>query len=454
MTRKVAMVGGGGVRTPLVIHGLAQPGQPLGVTELCLFDIDRERTEIIARIGREIVRRAGSDLSITVSSDLESAVEGAGFILSSIRVGGMSARARDERIAIEHGLAGQETTGPGGAAMALRTVPIALSHARVIERLAPQAWFINFTNPAGLITQALTEHTRLRVVGICDTPIELFHRIATSFGADPGEMEFDYAGLNHLGWVRQVLLRGEDVTASLLSDVSKLKWIYHGSLFDPKLIQALGLLPTEYLFFYYRQRTALANQQRAATSRGQELERMNVELFRRLAAETSAEALETYRDYLQRRNASYMKLESEAGSAFATDKQKDDPFEAATGYHRIALDVMTALLSDHPRTVVVNVPNHGAITDLESDDVVEVPCEISSAGIAPHRTGTLAESVRGLVLAVKAYERTAIRAALAKSTRLAELAMLEYPIIGQWDLACEVLGDLVRNDREHLGYLE
>jgi 6-phospho-beta-glucosidase len=454
MSRKVAMIGGGGVRTPLVIYGLAQTRDLTGVNELTLFDLDRERTGIIARIGREIVRRSGADLSVTVCPTLESALEGAHFVLNSIRVGGMSARARDERIAIEHGLAGQETTGPGGAAMALRTVPITLSHAHIVERIAPDAWFINFTNPAGLITQALTGNTSLRVVGICDTPMELFHRIATTLGARTDEMQFDYAGLNHLGWVRRVLQKGQDVTASLMDDDDKLKRIYPDGLFDPALIRTLGLLPTEYLFFYYRQRTALANQERAGASRGQELERMNVDLFRSLAAASPVEALETYRAYLQRRNASYMKLESQASSAFATEEQQqEDPFETATGYHRIALEVMTALLSDQPRTIVLNVPNHGAIPDLEPDDVVEVPCEISRNGIVPHQTGPLAESVRGLVLAVKAYERTTIRAALAKSTRLAELALLEYPIIGQWDLACEVLNHLVRNDREHLGYL-
>jgi len=260
------MVGGGGVRTPLVIHGLAHAAGELGVSELCLFDADRDRAEVIARIGREVVRNAGADFPITVCSQLEAAVEGAEFILSSIRVGGMPARARDERIAIEHGLAGQETTGPGGAAMALRTVPVALEHAHAIEKLAPDAWFINFTNPAGLITQALTQHTSLRVVGICDTPIELFHRIAASFGENPADMQFDYAGLNHLGWVRRVLLRGRDVTEELLADDEKLRAVYPGNLFDPVLVRTLGLLPTEYLFFYYRQRTALANQLRAGAS--------------------------------------------------------------------------------------------------------------------------------------------------------------------------------------------
>ena len=453
MNRKIAMVGGGGVRTPLVIHGLVHAQRQIGLSQLHLFDIDPERAEIVARLGREIARQAGVDLSIVVSAELEPAVEGADFILSSIRVGGMSGRARDERIAIEHGLAGQETTGPAGAAMALRTIPVTLSHARAIERAAPRAWFINFTNPAGLVTQALMNHTGLRVVGICDTPIELFHRIAAVFDANPAEMDFDYAGLNHLGWVRGVRLRGEDVTKQLLGDDAKLRRIYQDSLFDPALIQALGLLPTEYLFFYYRQRTALANQTRAGSSRGEELERMNVDLFRRLAADSPAGALITYRDYLQRRNASYMKLESQAGSAFDTGKQEEDPFEAATGYHRIALDVITALLSRKPRTLVVNVRNNGAITDLESDDVVEVPCEVGDGAIIPHQTGALAESVRGLVVAVKAYERTAIRAAIEKSARLAELALLEYPIVGQWDLACDVLAALIRRDAAHLGYL-
>lgn len=448
------MIGGGGVRTPLIIHGIAHARRETGIRQLCLYDVDAERAAVMAHIGNEVIRRAGVDLQLTVSADLEAAVDSSDFILSSIRVGGMSGRARDEAIAIRHGLAGQETTGPGGAAMALRTVPVALSQARVVERVAPRAWLINFTNPAGLITQALTEQTGLRVVGICDTPIELFHRIANVLGQKAAEMEFDYSGLNHLGWVRRVFVKGKDVTRSLLEDEDKLRRIYHGNMFDPALIQALQLLPTEYLFFYYRQRTALANQTRAGASRGQELARMNEDLFRRLAAESPADALETYRDYLQRRNASYMKLESEAGSAFSGEKEQTDPFEAATGYHRIALDVMLALLSDEPRTVIVNVPNQGAITDLEERDVVEVPCEISRSGIVPRRTGPLAESVRGLVLAVKAYERTTIRAALSKSARLAELAMLEYPIIGQWDLARDVLEDLVRQDREHLGYLQ
>jgi 6-phospho-beta-glucosidase len=452
--RKVTIIGGGGVRTPLVIYGLAQAQPTVQIGELHLYDVDAERAETIARLGREVLHRCGAHFEIRVTSKLEEAAGGADFVLSSIRVGGIAARARDERIAIEHGLAGQETTGPAGVAMALRTIPVTLGHARIVERVAPSAWFINLTNPAGLITQALRHHTKLRVIGICDTPMELFHKIAEAVGEPLADMVFDYAGLNHLGWVRRVLLRGEDITSRLLDDTELLRRLYPTGLFDPALIQALHLIPTEYLFFYYSQRKAHANQLRAGASRGEEIGRLNGDLFQRLGSLDAAAGLEAYRSYLQQRNASYMKLEAQAGSAFDTGRQESDPFETATGYHRIALDVMSGLVSERSTSVVVNVRNDGAIEDLDAEDVVEVPCDIDREGPKPRRTGRLPESIRGLVQSVKAYERTAIEAALAGSGALAQLAMLEYPIIGQWELAAGLRASLVAGDPEYLGYLK
>jgi 6-phospho-beta-glucosidase len=452
--RKVTIIGGGGVRTPLVIYGLAQAQQLLQVGQVALYDADPGRAEIIARLGREILRRSNAGFDIRVSSKLEEAAEGADFVLNSIRVGGIAARARDERTAIEHGLAGQESTGPAGAAMALRTLPVTLRHARTVHRAAPGAWFINFTNPAGLITQALQQHTGLKVIGICDTPIELFHKIAEAVGEPVAGMEFDYAGLNHLGWVRRVVRRGENITAALLREPELLRRLYPPDLFDPALIQTLGLIPTEYLFFYYSQRRAHDNQVRAGASRGEELERLNADLFGRLQTTDDSEALAVYRAYLLQRNASYMRLEARAESAFAIAKEDYDPFETATGYHRIALDVMSGLVSGQPRSVVLNVRNDGAIEDLEPADVVEVPCDVDRAGARPRRTGRLPHSVRGLVEAVKAYERTTIEAAIAGSEKLAQLAMLENPIIGQWELAGELTQSLIRHDPEYLGYLK
>jgi 6-phospho-beta-glucosidase len=452
--RKIAIIGGGGVRAPLLVHGLAQAQGLFGIGEITLYDIDIARTETIARIGREIVRRMGAGFAIRVAPDLEDAVSGADFVLSSIRVGGMKARARDERLAIEHGLAGQETTGPAGAAMALRTLPVTLAQAKTVERVAPEAWFINFSNPAGLITQALTQHTNLRVIGICDTPSELFHRIAEAMGAPLSEMFFDYAGLNHLGWVRRVVWRGDDITERLLNDPELLRGLYPAELFDPELIHTLRLIPTEYLFFYYSQRKAYRNQLKAGASRGEELERMNTDLFRQLEPESDSQALETYRTYLQQRNASYMKLEGQAGSAFGETAEQPDPFDAATGYHKIALELMTGLVSDTARPIVLNVRNRGAIEELADNDIVEVPCDVDRNGARPRMTGRLPESVRGLVEAVKAYEKTSIRAAIEQSRSLAKLAMLEYPIIGQWEWAGEILAALIASDPGGLGGLK
>src|SRR3954451_18749809 len=209
--RKVVVIGGGGVRTPLLVYGLMQSQSELGIEAITVFDIDRERLTVIVGLCREIAKEFPASPAIELETNLEKALEGAHYVLNSIRVGGIAARARDERIAIEHGLAGQETTGPGGAAMALRTLPAILGQARLVEAIAPDAWFINFTNPAGLITQALSHHTNLKVIGICDTPAELFHQIASALGEGLEEMSFDYAGLNHLGWISRIHLRGHDI---------------------------------------------------------------------------------------------------------------------------------------------------------------------------------------------------------------------------------------------------
>lgn len=443
MGLKITVIGGGGVRTPLLIHGLADSG--LDISQLALYDIDESRARTMASLGQLL-----APFPVVPFSRFETAVDGASFVLSSIRVGGIAARARDERLAIDHGFAGQETTGPGGAAMALRTIPVVLDHVRKIQKLAPQAWYISFTNPAGLISQAVAAHTKIRAIGICDTPSELFHRIAATLG---GPVTCDYAGLNHLGWVRRVTQNGQDVTQQLLNNEDLLRSLYPADLFDPVLIRTLGLIPTEYLFFYYSQTRALSNQVKAGSTRGAEIEKMNLDLFAALASETPTEGLNVYRNYLMRRNASYMKLEGESGSAFSTYEEQPDPFAAATGYHRIAVEVLLGLNSDTPRQAVLNVPNNGTIKGMASEDVVEVLCDITRAGPVPKKVGRLPDSVRGLVLSVKSYERTLIEAAVQKSFSLAQLALLEYPIISEWEPAGQLLRALIAVDPD-LAYLK
>ena len=241
----------------------------------------------------------------------------------------------------------------------------------------------------------------------------------------------------------------------LLGDEAALRQLYHADLFDPLLIRTLGLIPSEYLFFYYSQRKAYRNQLNAGASRGEELVRLNTDLFTQLYSEAPREALETYRRYLMQRNASYLRLEAEAGTAFRATENEPDPFETPTGYHKIAVEVMSGLGFGHaPRSVVVNVRNDNSIEDLSPDDIVEVLCAISSQGIIPTRSGRLPESVRGSVLAVKAYERTIIRAVIEKSWPVAQLAMLEYPSIGQWEIAQNLQKAWAGVDHEYLAYLK
>jgi 6-phospho-beta-glucosidase len=421
--RKIAFIGGGGVRTPLIVFGVNEAAEQLGAEELVLFDPDRDRVRIMAELGRAIVASEGGGLRVREAASLEDAVDGAAFVMNSIRVGGIKARAHDERTAIIHGYPGQETTGPGGVAMALRTVAVAVEQARVVEKLSPHAWLINFTNPAGLITQAIHHNTGARVVGICDTPTEMLHRIHTALGAAPTDVRTEYVGLNHLGWIRRIYLRGEDVTERLLADDGFLNQLYSVPLFEHDLIRALKLIPTEYLFFYYSRRRALENQRRQGDATG---------------------AIATYVDYLNVRSGSYMKLEGDGGTALdSVENSHEDPFRAASGYHRIALDVMNALCGDQSKRIIVNTQNRGSIAEVENDDIVEVSCQIGSDTITPEQCGTLPEAVRGLVLAVKAYERVTIEAAMSGSHLAARKAMLLYPAIGEWEPSKELLEQLI-----------
>jgi len=447
MDRKIALIGGGGVRTPLLIFGVNEAADLLGCREMVLFDPDEKRLRIMAELGRSIVAREQGELRVREATSIEDAVEGADFVLNSVRVGGIATRAADELTAIKHGYPGQETTGPAGAAMALRTIPVALEHARLVQQLSPDGWIVNFTNPAGLITQAIMSHTQARVVGICDTPTELFYRIALALGASFSEVTCDYVGLNHLGWVRRVLLRGADVTDRILNDDALLAQLYSAPLFDYDMIRALRLIPTEYLFFYYSRRRALENQRRQGSSRGSEVEQLNTALMATLASRLAAAdrdgAIAAYVAYLNRRSGSYMKLEAAGGSALDKEEPYDgEPFRVASGYHRIALDVMTALTGARPAQIVVNTRNADALPDLRADDVVETVCEVSKNSIAPLPLDPVPDCVLGLVQSIKAYERAAIEAAIGDSALSARKALLIHPAIGEWEPTQALLHDL------------
>lgn len=433
---KIAVIGAAGVRTPLLIRGLAEAAEALAIAEISLYDPDRGRLEVMSRVARAMASDRGLQARLPAAASAEAAIAGASYIITSIRAGGIQARAQDERIAMAHGLVGQETVGAGGCAGALRNLQGMTGYARLARQLAPQATIVNFTNPVGIVSQALLD-SGARIVGVCDTPLETFEQMAHALGRDPFELWFDYLGLNHLGWVRAIREggpEGTDLLPGLLQSPEQLRRCYRHGLFPPAFLQKLGVLPTEYLYFYYFAAEARRNAQSSQTSRGAAIEVLNQDLFGRLARASETEILAVYENYLRQRNASYFSIEATGGK-----RQEDRPlYSAFSGYERIAVLLLTALASETAKMVPLTVRNdsgnsantRAALSDLEPDDAVELPCQVSRRGIEPARPGAAPAAVRDLLVQVKRYERLVARAALTGERRWAAEALAVNPLVG------------------------
>jgi 6-phospho-beta-glucosidase len=420
---KIAIVGGGGVRTPLLSAGLA--GSDLPLEELRLYDPDRERLAVIA----PLTDRMAEGVTVTTCSTVEECVRGVDFVFTSFRVGGIESRARNEATALKHGLVGQETVGFGGCAMALATIPAMVAHAKVVERVAPQAWIVNFTNPVGIITQAVQTATDAKIVGICDTPTELFEEVARALGLPSNECHFDYFGLNHLGWLREVYHGGRPQLEQLWADPERLGGLYRTNFFDPAFLADLRLLPTEYGYFYYETARAIESLQRAGESRGVMLTRLNAQLFEKLTSGEGDPAT-IYREYIAARDASYMQLESGSQKPLAPPKSAE-----VTGYDRIALAVIRAIHFNTSAVIPLDVANRGNIAELEDDDVVEVPCVVNADGPHALNVAPVPDAVRDLLVQMKTYERLTVQAALEGSRDLALEALITNPLVGRRDVA-------------------
>ncbi len=420
----VAIIGGAGVRTPLLVRGLAQAGLP--ISEVSVYDVDRDRLALIAPL---IERVAG--MPVRIADTVAECVGGARFVIASIRPGGIERRARYEQIALDHGVIGQETVGVGGWAMALATIPAMVEYAKEVARHAPDAWLVSFTNPVGMVTEGVLKATEVPMLGICDTPIELFEEIAHAIGVPSGECHFDYFGLNHLGWVREVWVQGEPHMARILADDSILARIYRTPLFEPARLRELGVLPTEYVYFYERTDRALANTLKAGTSRGAAIARMNVALMDALRARAE-DPVKVYEAYLAERNGTYFSLEGRGDAS-----QRNAPSEAAllTGYDKIAVSVIQAIHRNSGALIPLSVTNHGNIAGLRDDDVVEIPCLVNANGAHPLHVGAPPQSVRLMLDSVKAYERATVAAALSGSRDEAIEALVLNPLVGHKAMA-------------------
>jgi 6-phospho-beta-glucosidase len=403
---KVTVVGGGSTYTPELVSGLSR----LSVDEFVLHDIDAERRQIVGAMARRMLDRQGYTGGLLVTDDLDAAVEDADFVLIQIRVGGQEARLRDETFPLACGCIGQETTGAGGFAKALRTVPVVLEiAARVRELARPGAWIVDFTNPVGIVTRALLDAGH-RAVGLCNVAIGFQRSIARMLDVTPSRVLIDQVGLNHLTWVRAVRLDGHDVLPELLDT--------HGDELASqcglplRLLEELGAIPSYYLHYFYDHDRVLAEQQtgtpRAAT-----------------VAEIERGLLERYRDpSLNEKPA----LLERRGGAF---------------YSEAALGLIASLQGGTGDVHVVDIRNNGTLRGLADDDVVEVPARIAADGPLPLTQEPLAPELLGLTQHVAAYERLAVAAAVTGDRGVARKALLTHPLIAQDELAGDLLDRLL-----------
>ncbi|HEY4455025.1 MAG TPA: 6-phospho-beta-glucosidase [Pseudonocardiaceae bacterium] len=437
---KLAILGGGGFRVPLVYRALLDEAS--GITEVALHDVDASRLRVIGTVLSELADGAPAAPKVTVTTSLDDAVIGADFVFSAIRVGGLSGRTVDERVALREGVLGQETVGAGGIAYGLRTVPVALDIARRVARLAPDAWLINFTNPAGLVTEAMSAELGNRVIGICDSPVGLGRRVAATLGVDPATARFDYAGLNHLGWLRKVEVNGVDQLPRFLADPAAHRSFEESRLFGPDWLRTLGSVPNEYLYYYYFNRESVAAATEAAQTRGEFLLDQQARFYHEVAK--GEPALASWERTKAQREATYM--------AEARDEERDAIDLDGGGYEQMALALMRAIAHDKPATLILNVRNTVGLSGLDDQAIVEVPCHVDGNGARPYAVTPLDEHQAGLVSSIKAVERATIAAATAGSRRAALRAFALHPLIDSVGVAGRLLDGYLA-EHAQLAYL-
>jgi 6-phospho-beta-glucosidase len=414
---KIAVIGGGSTYTPELIEGFGQRAVRLGLDELVLHDIDQGRLAIVGGLAERILRKLGFAGRLTLTGDRERAIDGASFVLVQLRVGGLAARLQDETIPAEFGCIGQETTGAGGFAKALRTVPVVLEIAEDTARLgADGAWLLDFTNPAGLVTQALADHGH-HAIGLCNIPIGFQRAFAKQLGVEPARVELEHVGLNHLSWERAIRVDGEDRLPQLIETFSDQLGEEVGM--PGSVVRLLGAVPSYYLRYFYFTAEALAEQEKE-TPRAQQV------------MEIEAGLLEMYADPALDVKP---KLLEERGGAF---------------YSEAAAMLVESLHTDAGDTQVVNVRNAGAIPNLDADAVVEVPCRISAAGAHPLPQRALPPEMLGLVEQVKAYERLTVAAAVTGDRTTALKALIANPLVATYEKAAPLLDALLDANRAHL----
>jgi 6-phospho-beta-glucosidase len=461
---KLTVLGGGGVRVPAFIRGLLSSRVAV-FDEICLFEPDELRRKTTGRLSVELAGTLGRPGAVQLTADAEQAFASADFVFSAIRVGGDAARVVDEEVALRRGIVGQETTGPGGCAMALRTIPVLLGYCDILARCAPGAVLINFTNPVGVITQAISLRTSVRVVGVCDTPSSTLDRLAGFLGADRDQVSFSYGGLNHLGWITSFAVDGEERIGTLLDRYEELRRFDHVfAAFDPAQVRRLGAIPTEYVYYFYEPARYVAAVARAGASRGADVLRLNSELLAGIASAFDAggvdDAWSAYSMLMGIRRDTYMRTDTDGDNAQAQARARRAAAGPAgpgggrpSGYEGVALQVIDGLTARSPGEVIVNTRNGASLGFLDPDDVVEVPALVHGGGVSPLAIGQLPRSAIGLITQTKEYERELVEAAVTGDAGLAALALAVHPLVPGVTVAREMISEYRERHGPHLAYL-
>ncbi len=408
---KAAIIGAGSTYTPELIEGFIARRESLDFQSFYMVDINMPKLEVVGGLAKRMLEANGFKGEFVLTSDLDKAIDGADYVFGQIRVGEMAARIRDERIPLKHGLLGQETTGAGGFMNALRTVPVMLDIAKKIEKLAPDAWLVNFSNPSGIVAEALINHTKVKTIGLCNCPINMLAEIEKTIGTR--DFEYDYVGLNHLSWITAVTQNGENVLGGLKKDGSVMKNVPSFTYSD-ELLQAIPAIPSSYLSYFYMREAQLKKCLDAEKTRGE----ICVELEEKLFEQYKNPSL----------NEKPAELASRGGALYST----------------AAVSVVDAIENDKQEYHVVNVKNNGSLSFLDDSDVVEVKCKVGRNGAIPVPvTAKQDEYIVGLIRAVKSYEKLAVKAALSGSRSDALAAMMVHPLIGDYDRAKPCLDEML-----------
>lgn len=427
---KVAVIGGGSSYTPELIEGFIKRYEELPVKDLYLVDIEegKEKLEIVGNLAKRMVKEAGVPINLHLTLDRKAAIKDADFVTTQIRVGHLDARARDEKIPLEHGLIGQETTGAGGFAKALRTIPVILDICKDIEELAPDAFMLNFTNPAGIVTEAVLKYTNVKTIGLCNLPVGTRMQIADIYNVDVSKVDTEFVGINHLIWTTKIRVENIDVTQDILDQAASSSGLTMKNIpdfgWDKEFLHSLNALPCAYHRYYYLKEEMYEDQVESLKKEGIRAE---------VVKQVEKDLFELYKDPDLR--VKPKQLEKRGGAY----------------YSEAAVRLITSIYNNKKDIQTVNVQNNGIISCLPDHVSVEVNCLIDSEGAHPIQIETpMTPQIRGLLQVVKAYEELTVEAAVHGDYNKALQALVIHPLVGSLKVAKPVLDEILSANKKYL----